>query len=90
MNIILRVQWLRTLRDVVVNWNLMTLKIKKHNQVLLIKGDPQLAKSKISIHFLLKIIEAEDERFLLQVARLNDMTRLNQHMVLGEIQTIIK
>ncbi|RVW51076.1 hypothetical protein CK203_077629 [Vitis vinifera] len=48
-DVILGMPWLGTLGDVKVNWKMLTMKIKIRKAVIVLKGDPSLSWTEMSL-----------------------------------------
>ncbi|KZV13849.1 hypothetical protein F511_44950 [Dorcoceras hygrometricum] len=59
VDVILGVDWLRTLGEVMLDWNKMRMKFKEGEQVIELKGDPTLQRAVLSLKSLCKITEVE-------------------------------
>ena len=55
-NVILGMPWLGTLGDVKVNWKMLTMKIKIGKAVIVLKGDPSLSWTEVSLKAMAKAL----------------------------------
>ncbi|XP_073035244.1 uncharacterized protein [Primulina eburnea] len=59
IDLILGVDWLRTLGDVLLNWNKMEMRFSWDDQTVVLRGDPTLSRSIISLKGISKVSEVE-------------------------------
>ncbi|KZV50196.1 hypothetical protein F511_26056 [Dorcoceras hygrometricum] len=59
VDVILGVDWLRTLGEVMLDWNKMRMRFKEGERVIELKGDPTLQRAVVSLKSLYKITEVE-------------------------------
>ncbi|XP_073057376.1 uncharacterized protein [Primulina eburnea] len=59
IDLILGVDWLRTLGDVLLNWNRMEMRFSWCEQTVILKGDPSLSRSLVSFKSIAKVSEVE-------------------------------
>lgn len=71
-DIILGIQWLRTLGDMTVNWEELWMQYWDGDRLVRIVGDPTLSKSLSSCKTLCKMLQQEVEGFLLHLTAKSD------------------
>ncbi|XP_073121973.1 uncharacterized protein [Henckelia pumila] len=59
LDLILGVDWLRTLGDVMLNWANMQMRFTWKGQTVLLQGDPTLSRSVVSLKSIVKVREVE-------------------------------
>ncbi|XP_073035239.1 uncharacterized protein [Primulina eburnea] len=59
IDLILGVDWLRTLGDVLLNWNKMEMRFSWGDQTVVLKGDPSLSRSIVLFKGISKVSEVE-------------------------------
>ncbi|XP_073035559.1 uncharacterized protein [Primulina eburnea] len=59
IDMILGVDWLRTLGDVLLNWAKMEMRFSWRDQTVTLKGDPSLSRSMVSLKIIAKVSEVE-------------------------------
>lgn len=75
IDVILGMQWLRTLRVVTVDWKSLTLTIDDGDSKVIIKGDPTLTKTEMSLKRLQKTWNKHDEGFLVEMTAITALLR---------------
>ncbi|KZV21493.1 peroxidase 64, partial [Dorcoceras hygrometricum] len=70
VELILEVEWLRTLGEVLVDWNKMEMRFSEKGQLVELKGDPTLQRSMLSLKSIGKVTEVEFSATLLAVERI--------------------
>ncbi|CAH1433964.1 unnamed protein product [Lactuca virosa] len=71
-DIILGIQWLRTLGDMTVNWEELWMQYWDGDRLVRIVGDPTLSKSLASCKTLCKMLQQEVEGFLVHLTAKSD------------------
>ncbi|TYK02029.1 Ty3/gypsy retrotransposon protein [Cucumis melo var. makuwa] len=66
VDVVLGMQWLHSLGITVVDWKNLTLTFSSEGKQILIKGDPSLTKSRISLKSMIKTWVEQDEGFLIE------------------------
>ncbi|XP_056699529.1 uncharacterized protein [Spinacia oleracea] len=74
-DVILGIQWLEKLGSVVTNWKTQTMRYQLGGSTVTLQGDPSLAKSKISLKAMLKVIRKEGGGILLEFNQLEDSVK---------------
>ena len=74
-DIILGIQWLRTLGDMTVNWQELWMQFWVDDRLVKITGDPTLSKSLVSGKTLCKMLQQEVEGFWVQLASAEETGR---------------
>ncbi|KZV56866.1 peroxidase 64 [Dorcoceras hygrometricum] len=69
VDIILGVEWLRTLGEVRLDWNKMRMRFKAEGQLVELTGDPTLQRSMLSLKSIGKVTEIEFAATILTVER---------------------
>ncbi|KZV57116.1 peroxidase 64 [Dorcoceras hygrometricum] len=59
VDVILGVEWLRTLGEVLLDWNKMKMRFKEGKHVVELKGDPTLERIMLSLKSICKVTEVE-------------------------------
>ncbi|KZV19807.1 peroxidase 64 [Dorcoceras hygrometricum] len=70
VDIILGVEWLRTLGEIRLDWNKMRMRFKVEGRRVELKGDPTLQRSMLSLKSIGKVTEIEFAATLMTVERL--------------------
>lgn len=65
-DIILGVQWLEKLGAVTTNWKTQVMTFNVDNKLVTLKGDPSLARSRVSLKTIIRSITQERNVFLMQ------------------------
>ncbi|KAJ9705665.1 hypothetical protein PVL29_003637 [Vitis rotundifolia] len=56
-DVILGMPWLGTLGDMKVNWKMLTMKIRMGKTVIVLKGDPNLSRTEVSLKAMTKALQ---------------------------------
>lgn len=97
VDVILGMQWLFTLGSTEVDWRSLTMKIKNEQGTLILKGDPRLAKTKVSLKKMMMAWEEEDQGFLVECRAIEAMTSSEEEYgdprhsdMSGDVEQLIK
>ncbi|GJT58344.1 putative mitochondrial protein [Tanacetum coccineum] len=71
--VILGIKWLQTLGDMVVNWKELTMSFNMDGDRILIKGDPSLNRSLVSLKSILRSLKLEKNGFLVELKCLGEL-----------------
>lgn len=69
-DVILGVQWLEKLGSVTTNWKLQEMKFKVGKETVILKGDPSLEHSKVSLKAMMRTIKKEGRGLLIELKQL--------------------
>ncbi|KZV34979.1 peroxidase 64 [Dorcoceras hygrometricum] len=90
VDVILGIEWLRTLGKVLVDWNKMDMRFQSEGNTIELKGDPTLQRTMLSFKSLCKVTEIEFSATLISVDRgTNSEEREEQEAWPKEIQDIL-
>ncbi|GKA27344.1 putative mitochondrial protein, partial [Tanacetum coccineum] len=70
---ILGIKWLQTLGDMVVNWKELTMSFNMDGDRILIKGDPSLNRSLVSLKSISRSLKLEKNSFLVELKCLGEL-----------------
>lgn len=71
-DVILGIQWLEKLGSVVTNWKTQSMKFSLDGQTVTLKGEPALARSKISLKAMMKTIRKEGQGVLVELNQMEN------------------
>lgn len=66
-DVILKMQWLRTLGGMQTNWEELTIRFKIGDIAVTMRGDPSLSKTQISLKAIMKSIQLQGGGFLVKL-----------------------
>ena len=69
-DLILGVQWLEKLGPVITNWKEQTMKFKVGSKVVQLKGDPSLARSRVSLKAMIRTLKKEGGGVLIELGQM--------------------
>ncbi|RDX72802.1 hypothetical protein CR513_47661, partial [Mucuna pruriens] len=74
VDVVLGLEWLEELGEIKANFKELTLKFRKEGQEVVLRGDPSLYKATVSVQAMVKIMEQEEQGFLIDcyMAELKD------------------
>ncbi|XP_028775121.1 uncharacterized protein LOC114732011 [Neltuma alba] len=89
VDMVLGVEWLRSLGDVNVNWSRLTMKIGKPGNRVCLQGDPSLTKSQVTLKSLIRLMKKKEEVYLIEYNGLtNEETETRE--IAPEIQALLE
>ncbi|KZV27240.1 peroxidase 64, partial [Dorcoceras hygrometricum] len=72
VDVILGIEWLRTLGEVLVDWNKMDMRFQSEGNTIELKGDPTIQRTMLSFKSICKVTEIEFSATLFSVSRRTD------------------
>lgn len=66
-DVILRMQWLRSLGNMEVNWMLLVMKFKMGDMVMTLRGDPSLCMSGVSLKSLMRVVQHQGPSLMVEL-----------------------
>lgn len=73
-DIVLGVQWLVSIRDIIMNFNQLTMKFKYGNKNHLLKGETSKLKI-VNVKYLSKMAKCDAQLFMVKVISTNDLEK---------------
>lgn len=71
-NVILGVQWLEKLGSVVTNWKTQIMKYEEGGSTVILKGDPSLTRSRISLKAMIRVMRKEGGGILVECNQMEE------------------
>lgn len=71
VDVILGMLWLKTMGFMGVDWNELTMEFDVNGTKVVIKGDPTLTRTKVSLKMMVKTWSDSDQGFLVEFQGLN-------------------
>lgn len=69
-DVILGVQWLEKLGTTTINWKLQTIKFHVGKEAVVIKGDPSLSRTGVSLKAMMRLLRKGEAGYLVELNRL--------------------
>ena len=77
-DVILGMPWLRTLGDVKVNWKMLTMKIKMGKAVMVLKGDPSLSRTEVSLKAMARALQHHSQGVWVELCQTSTTSDLSE------------
>ncbi|RVW36299.1 Retrovirus-related Pol polyprotein from transposon 297 [Vitis vinifera] len=77
-DVILGMPWLGTLGDVKVNWKMLTMKIKLGKIVILLKGDPSLSRTEVSLKAMVRALQHHGQGVWVELCQTSTTSELSE------------
>nr|GEU30592.1 hypothetical protein [Tanacetum cinerariifolium] len=87
-DVILGIKWLGTLGDMSVDWKKLTMSFGEGSNRVMIQGDPSLCRTMVSYKSLIRSLRHEQEGFMIEVKRLENVPAPNS-TITTEIEALI-
>ncbi|RVW33015.1 Retrovirus-related Pol polyprotein from transposon 17.6, partial [Vitis vinifera] len=77
-DVILGMPWLGTLGDVKVNWKMLTMKIKMGKAVIVLKGDPSLSRTEVSLKAMARALQHHSQGVWVELCQTSTTSELSE------------
>ncbi|RVX15868.1 Retrovirus-related Pol polyprotein from transposon 297 [Vitis vinifera] len=79
-DVILGMPWLGTLGDVKVNWKMLTMKIKMGKAVIVLKGDPSLSRTEVSLKAMARALQHHSQGVWVELCQTSTTSDLSEEV----------
>ena len=79
-DVILGMPWLGTLGDVKVNWKMLTMKIKMGKAVIVLKGDPSLSRTEVSLKAMARALQHHSQGVWVELCQTSTTSDLSERV----------